>query len=251
MKLLASDFDGTLIHHQENKSYILKEDKQKIIDFQKAGNLFGVCSGRELRGLLNQSEDVKFDFYILHSGGIILDQNQHVIYEKLIGKEDMKKVIELFDKNVCWTIVAGNKKYAMNPHSRIPPYDLLIKDVDEVKEDRIATFSAHFPHDQEAARKCCELVNKNQTIVKAFQNIEDVDIVLNGCSKGNAIHYIQQYYHLKDEDINVIGDSYNDISMFDACHNSFTFFSSPQEVQVHTKTLVHNIKECIEKIIPE
>ena len=80
MKLLASDFDGTLIHHQENKSYILKEDKQKIIDFQKAGNLFGVCSGRELRGLLNQSEDVKCDFYILHIGCIMLDQNQHVIY---------------------------------------------------------------------------------------------------------------------------------------------------------------------------
>lgn len=54
MKLLASDFDGMLLlHPNRNDNIILKNDKKAIKKFQKEGNLFGICTGRSLDGVLN------------------------------------------------------------------------------------------------------------------------------------------------------------------------------------------------------
>ena len=39
MKVLASDYDGTLLFNEKFK----EGDLKKIKEFQKAGNLFGLC----------------------------------------------------------------------------------------------------------------------------------------------------------------------------------------------------------------
>ena len=47
MKVLASDYDGTLLFNEKFK----EGDLKKIKEFQKAGNLFGLCSGRPFKGI--------------------------------------------------------------------------------------------------------------------------------------------------------------------------------------------------------
>lgn len=49
--------------------------------------------------------------------------------------------------------------------------------------------------------------------------------------------------------MNVIGDSWNDIPMFDSCKNAFTFKNSPQDVKDRTKYQVDNIEMCICEIM--
>ena len=63
MKLLASDFDNTLWFHDHMK----ERDVKTIKEFQKQGNLFGVCTGRCLQGIVNPSQpyNLEHDFYIL------------------------------------------------------------------------------------------------------------------------------------------------------------------------------------------
>ena len=71
MKLLASDFDNTLWFHDHMK----ERDVKTIKEFQKQGNLFGVCTGRCLQGIVNPSQpyNLEHDFYILLSGALILN----------------------------------------------------------------------------------------------------------------------------------------------------------------------------------
>ena len=47
MKVLASDYDGTLLFNEKFK----EGDLKKIKEFQKVGNLFGLCSGRPFKGI--------------------------------------------------------------------------------------------------------------------------------------------------------------------------------------------------------
>lgn len=49
MKVLASDYDGTLLFNEQFK----EGDLKKIKEFQKVGNLFGLCSGRPLKVFTN------------------------------------------------------------------------------------------------------------------------------------------------------------------------------------------------------
>lgn len=48
MKILASDFDNTLYFHNSMKENDLKAIKK----FQEKGNLFGICTGREINGII-------------------------------------------------------------------------------------------------------------------------------------------------------------------------------------------------------
>ena len=46
-KVFASDFDGTLYFYKaEDERKLPKENVAKIREYQAAGNLFGLCTGR-------------------------------------------------------------------------------------------------------------------------------------------------------------------------------------------------------------
>lgn len=49
--------------------------------------------------------------------------------------------------------------------------------------------------------------------------------------------------------MHVIGDSWNDIPMFECCQNSFTFKNSPVDVKEKTKYQVNTVEECICEIM--
>ena len=71
MKVLASDYDGTLLFNEKFK----EGDLKKIKEFQKAGNLFGLCSGRPFKGIYEFCKPyIDFDFYILCTGGSMVRQ---------------------------------------------------------------------------------------------------------------------------------------------------------------------------------
>ena len=70
MKVLASDFDGTLFF----KGKFKEEDLKQIRAFQAQGHQFGLCTGRPLAGVTGAiRESVRCDFMILSSGAQILE----------------------------------------------------------------------------------------------------------------------------------------------------------------------------------
>ena len=50
LKILASDYDGTLFFGEEEPNF-RERDIKAIQEFQKAGNLFGICTGRPYQGI--------------------------------------------------------------------------------------------------------------------------------------------------------------------------------------------------------
>ena len=58
---LASDIDYTLYFPNKNPSISL-EDQQAIAHYQKAGYLFGLCSGRPYSGVINLFDTIHPDF---------------------------------------------------------------------------------------------------------------------------------------------------------------------------------------------
>ena len=57
MKVLASDYDGTL----RIAPYVSEEDKTAISAFRKAGNLFGIVTGRSIESLKKEIATNQFE----------------------------------------------------------------------------------------------------------------------------------------------------------------------------------------------
>ena len=73
-KVFASDFDGTLYFYKaEDDRKLPAENVEKIREYQKAGHLFGLCTGRQVGGLTPFITGfVEPDFYITSSGANIV-----------------------------------------------------------------------------------------------------------------------------------------------------------------------------------
>lgn len=93
-KILFSDFDGTLFF----KEGFHQEDIEAIKTFQSKGNKFALCTGRPLGGVnaLMKGKIIP-DYYVLCTGGLVLDKNYQVIYAQEIPFELVKEVCQKYE----------------------------------------------------------------------------------------------------------------------------------------------------------
>lgn len=249
MRLLASDFDGTLFFHNEKDNMRIK-DLEAIKKFQAEGNLFGICTGRHLKGIIEPTRDrVNYDFYILNSGAVILDKNKNVIKSNMIKTEIAKKVISEIDNSVEITFIIDSQFYTINKKKEWPIGIIEVSSMDDINEVEIEGLALHFEDIDETTRVYNDIVKKYKDIIDVYQNVNNLDFAPKGCSKGNALKMIMDYYKIDKDNMNCIGDSWNDLPMFKSIENSFTFTNSPIDLQKEAKYVINNLEECISIIL--
>ena len=96
MKIIGSDYDGTLTH-----GGIDDVKRQAIADWRAAGNIFAIVSGRASYSLhLTQEVDrIPFDYFIAYNGGIILNEKGEPLFERTCTTLSAKRLLkDLFYK---------------------------------------------------------------------------------------------------------------------------------------------------------
>ncbi len=242
MKILASDLDGTLYFH-ELEGYLKKQDVLAIHQFQNHGNLFGLSSGRTLAGVDHALNglDVHLNFYILVSGASLLDENRHYIYRHLLPKSLIA--------DICESMISGSALFCHDEdYYRFRPWD-------EENRATVVTAIAEAPFEYYdslhlAYKNMKDLLEDKKILEARFHdvceihhNVLNLDVTPKNTSKGNALAALAELYQCQE--IAVIGDSYNDISMMDAAKYAFTFHTSDAAVQKHADYLVDDIAGAI------
>ncbi len=244
MKLLASDFDHTLWFDDHMKV----EDVQAIQNLQGKGHLFGICTGRGLKGIIHPSQPyhLNYDFYILLSGGLILDKNQSVIFEKTIPISLVRHIYDFIGYQNM-SVVSQNQTYVLykNTHMKNSIY---ITSLDELQVKEVSSFSYHFEKIEQASEVSKQLKAVFGEKIEAFQNNQHIDLVAKGCSKGKAIELIEAYYKLKHDDVYGIGDSWNDVPMLQAVAHGYTLTYAPKDVRALSEGIVESLADCIKNI---
>lgn len=246
MKVLASDFDNTLFFHKGNKSFFNEKDIEKIKEFQAAGNLFGLCTGRALFDVLFDTKDaITFDFYILVSGAIILDKDQMSLHKATIPFDVIKDMYLYFKhKNDYSPVFSTEKTFACIVHNPFPNFDMdIYSDINDLSNLEFVSTSYILDNEECASALCKELNTRYKGVLTGYQNTNSVDIVASGNSKGTGILFLKE--HLGIDKIYGIGDSYNDIPMLEKVDVPFTFPSSPALVKQKAAYLVNDIAEAI------
>lgn len=239
MKLLASDLDGTLFFKDGHK----KADIEAIQKFQKEGNLFGCCTGRALSGTTPSFENLlDCDFYIVSSGALICDRDLNIIYECPIPFETAKAICERYNDEV--TVFIQTKRYYIMQEGRPKEMFKLIDSFDVLKNEPIYSVCLITP-DQHQLDIMEEAIKEYDGIV-GYRNMDAIDIVAEGCSKGKAVQIVKEYF--KADTCYGIGDSYNDIPLLQEADISYTFHSSPVEVKKEADILVDSLAEAILKM---
>lgn len=99
-------------------------------------------------------------------------------------------------------------------------------------------------HDETTALQETQKINQTFKEIEAFQNKDSIDIVPKGCSKGEALKRVKDYYQITS--LAGIGDSYNDIPMLTNVDIPITFVDAPKILQDCSQYCVHSVSEAIE-----
>lgn len=244
LKALASDIDETLFF-SKMKPPIKISDIQAIKKYQNAGNLFGLCSGRPKCGVINLfDEQVKPDFYIISSGALILDKNQEVLFEQPIAFSYIQKIYNTYHQGAIVVIQSDNDDYVYkNKPEGFEDNYLMIKDINDLKDHKIYGISLVFEDNEITKEHNCH-INQKYPALQGFQNENSIDIVTKGCSKGNALKKIKEFYQISS--LAGIGDSYNDLPMLESVDIAFTFHKAPMELKNIVDYLVASVSEAID-----
>lgn len=243
MLILASDFDGTL-YHGLNAGSFLSCDIEAIKGFQKAGNLFGICTGRPLHAILDATSDrISYDFYIISSGAIILDKDTEILFQKCLSPGVMQAIIALYHEQCAIVVQADNKIYSFLGNADMPAKQEIFSSPEELKDADIYGISMVCDNEKHARSVCQQLHQQFPNEIQAFQNIRYVDIVSKGCSKGSGMDFLRKQY--PNSHLAGIGDSYNDESMLKQADIAFTFHQSPKQIQQISDHLVASVADAI------
>lgn len=248
---LACDLDGTLIKHNDgldNPRSVLKKDKERVERLAK-DHLFIVSTGRNKISTFNLFEreaiELKNGYYITSNGAKVYDCNKECIYEVNLENEVVLKVIDLYIKH--------NKEGHLSCEIFDGQEGRVFKNNEEVKA---------FNNYNHIVSIC---VNSNRNEIKdienfyheAFNTLNDVsvlqnnwyvDVIPQNISKASAIKFILDKQE-KDYFLAAVGDSYNDIPMFEIADKSYTFNNSDDKVKVKADYLIDDLYECIDDLL--
>ncbi len=251
--LLASDFDGTLCFHA--KEYRDK-DLEAIRRFQRAGNLFAICTGRCYAHVMKAFRDagrfdIPYDYLICTSGACILDNKGNVLMHRPMSFFDAKELYE----NYSSVLLEKGTVHGLTTIEFFHPRGGTVcldehASFDELEGMVVNGVSLCFPFGDNANGSLyADKVDQSGLDVTAFRNRNCVDIVAKGVSKASGLTDLKRI--CKVERTAGIGDSTNDLPLLRQADVSFTFPSSEDEVKAGADYIVGSIEEAIGILMKE
>lgn len=245
MKIFGSDFDNTLLVDDK----ISIEDKTAIEDFRLKGNYFGIITGRTIGSIMMELtvHDIECDFIVGGNGAFLAGGKGNCFFSKYINKDDVYKIMEYLDRvqpnsyilhdgyNIARKVYSEDFKIGQSQKTH---------SLEEILENDVGGFFINVG----SIEKATEMVNK---MIKLFpkvaihQNLSYVDITALGVNKANGIRILLDY--LKTDEIWVIGDAENDLSMISS-YNSFVVSWADEKVKKEADAIVNSVSEAIKVV---
>lgn len=228
-EIVFCDIDGTL---RNAKGIVTERNKTAISKLESINVAFVLCSGRTRDYVKNLAKEVGASCYLVASNGAdIYDwQNDEEIF---LNKIEPKLAVKLYNycnlPNTRILLKCGANNYKnCEFEAEVPARVISKSEIEEIAENGIIQINV-MCNDLETIKKCIAKTNKytELTIPNKSKSLYDdnlkqsegreyyFDITNNPCSKGDAILKLTNHLKLSLQNTISIGDSGNDISMFD------------------------------------
>lgn len=240
-RALASDFDGTL-YFGDTEERFHAQDLFTIVEYRHRGLLFGVCTGRSRSSVAKTCGPfIHFDFQILVSGALILDGEGKVLRKSTVPFSLIKELYDRFCDRALVVVQADDTCYTLSEEEN--PRRVRISSLQEIEKSDLYGVSLAAGSADAAAALTAEVNAAYAGVMHAFQNVSHVDVVPEGCSKGEGLRLVRE--RLGIDRMGGIGDSFNDLPLLQAADVAFTFASSPEEVRGQADHLVRSVSEAL------
>lgn len=277
IKLFVSDFDGTLL----NEMHVVSDETIEAIHaLRESGVSFMPASGRDYLAIQQVLKPVgeTMKCIAMNGGGYFNNNGEAIITYKLpkektleiydiVSKYDV--VMDFYLENDRVTLVENNLKatyidYLMrSSHMTLGEMIHFLKelnfdetvvqvnDINRIAEVGVINYEVNFANIEER-NKCLKEVKKIEgiSITSAFGN--NIEMACAKSTKGDMVESVCELYGIKKEEVVVIGDNYNDVTMFKKFPNSYAMGNAVAELKEMTKFVADtNYNHGVAKVMYE
>ena len=248
LKIIGSDYDGTLNHNGIDDKKIRALEK-----WREKGNIFALISGRGPENLKKIYNDKPFpcDYLIANNGAVILKTDGTVISDIKCDGKLIKPLIKLLFKNKCpWANIDTYTPCRIYPDSSDckDDDDYTLENMPEIEYfNQISTFLPDF----ETAAQVTENIRKEfGDKLNPLQNGVCIDTVRADMNKAIGLHKLMKYTGAAHKDIIAVGDNINDSDMIRE-FRSYAMENGVDEIKKLADYVTPGITELIEKELTE
>ena len=260
IKLIASDMDGTLL----NDDHMISEENLKAIrKAQEMGRHFTIVTGRDYGAVKSYLEECNLKCEcILSNGAEYRDVNGNIIESVYMNKKSVKIAFDILNEaNLCIQLMTNNGSYITNKESDkkaiIDRFKLFnpkmseeeveefvakfhkergMKEIDniyEILESDIEILKiVTFDNDEKLIAELKEKLRENASdlaVASTFSN--DIEISDIKAQKGLILAKTIKKMRIDKSEVIVLGDSFNDYSMFTEFENSYAMENAIPEIK--------------------
>ena len=243
MKIIASDYDGTLNHGgiDDKKRNAIKEWREK-------GNKFGIVSGRITDDLLRiyKKDKLELDFLLACNGAVILTTDGKILKEDRIDGDILKPILDfIFSLGADWATIQSDRSYIIdeNDNDRLPD-EFTRKTLPDLKYfNQISTI---LEDEEEALMVTNAIKEQFGDKLNPLQNGRCIDIVSATMNKAQGLYDYLELVGGKYEDMITVGDNINDTHMIKE-FRSYAMANGVQSIKDIADYEIEGITELIEK----
>ena len=243
MKIIASDYDGTLNH-----GGIGEEKRNAIKKWRKKGNKFGIVSGRMAYDLLQiyKKDELELDFLLACNGAVIMTTNGEILKEDRIDGAVLMPFLDfLFSLGANWAVIQSDRGYVIdeNDNDRLPE-EFTRKTLPQIKYfNQVSTI---LEDDKEAEAVTKAIKEKFGATLNPLQNGRCIDVVSTAMNKAQGLYNYLEIVGGSYEDMITVGDNINDTHMIKE-FRSYAMANGVQAIKDLADCETKGITELIEK----
>lgn len=274
-KLIAIDLDGTLFYPKKRIRLVSKANQDFLkLALEKGHEVVFVTSrNREFVEKVTQELKINID-YICRNGCMVVHNNQ-VILDQKVAPEAIQKVVAFIQKRhkkFMFAIDTDTESNLVYTAKYVWYLDVLYRFYYLLQgryREKYRKDNAYFMRTLKRkgvniyrqliyfglGKKARTLaLTESKALKKAFPNLEIawihslIEVASLGTNKANALHTLIQAKGIDPDDVWVIGDSGNDVPMFDAFKHSFCMAHAHPEVKKHAKHIIHRVHHLSEQL---
>ena len=276
IKVIATDLDGTLFDPRKRISMICQQSKRFLERFISDGGKLLLVTGRNqyIIGKFTKKTGISADF-VGCNGSVVYSQNK-LIKSTSFDREELKSLLSDIrrDYNPPMVLLMSKKRnlvFTRTDVSRTTNILYFIYEItlgtyrdpwirsdkvfyEELEEGDVYKVMILFGLSKE---KIVQAKEANKVLRVKYPNAEFswtnqlIEISPKGCSKKDGIEFYLDYNKIPRDNVLVVGDSGNDISMFEAWKGqSFCMEHSRPEVKKHATHIIKNFYDLESYVYP-
>lgn len=274
--VIATDLDGTLFYPKKKIRMVSKKTKQFIRRYTEDGGKVLLVTGRNRFFGDKTGRKTKQEYDFIACNGAIVVSNGEVIFERPFPNDIAQRLVEelsievspkitfLFtkDHNMVsqrkplrnWVKVGYSLYRFWQGTYREPFYrsdKIFRQELDHGKIYKIMMFPGFGKKSIEVSSNLAKKLQSMYPEINIVASDQALEITYSGCTKSQGLAYYLEYNHINVDNVVVVGDSGNDVSMFKAFpKNSFCMSHGAEDVKQQASFIIDHFSELENYVYP-